>query len=273
MGITWSSYARYRDSKQKRNDWLRSARVRSGRVYFELDGGYAMGETDCAYSQRVRVSYDEAAQDGAGGFTNDATSTWLGRGSGDGATFKFAVGFVPAYYLDTSVAIGVQTGQKYMDTGWECVPEEGELGCDASDVAAGEYPSSVTSYPAVGATRLLVEPKLRATPVDTGVVKPYALVAFTLEAYDGFHVPDEGKSVDFGDVEGGADYGVTAGLGLAIDPVSPVTIFLEVPYTYWLSPGTQESISDDVNLLPSTLDQDLYGPGTLRVVAGLGVRL
>ncbi|MFN7146182.1 MAG: hypothetical protein ACK4YP_20590, partial [Myxococcota bacterium] len=113
-----------------------------------------------------------------------------------------------------------------------------------------------------------VEPRLRVYPVATGIVKPYALVGFSVLLHDGFQVPDP-DFVDYPDAQAGASFGPTAGLGLAVDAVSRISIFAEVPGTLLLSPAKAAS-DGEVTLAPGTLESGGY---VVRFVGGIAVRL
>lgn len=249
MGVPAGAYARYEASGLSREDWLDKARVRAGRGFLELHGGYGLGDVDRGYGVRLGIEKQGEAFDTVG------TSTWEGAGASGAPTFGFALGYAPAWFLDTSVAVAVQYGKKYLDTGWECAAL-----CDPADE---EY-----FHDPVGAVQAFVEPRLRVFPVATGVVKPYAIVAFSVLLHDGFQVPDP-DFVDYPDAPAGASLGPTAGLGLAIDPISRITLFAEVPATLLLTPA-RNGADGEVGLQPGKLTSGGY---VVRFVGGIGIRL
>jgi hypothetical protein len=250
MGIPAGAYRRYAQSGLSAQDWLRTARVRSGKVFFELVGGWAAGDTDRGYGVRLRL------QPAGAGFERVGTRTWEGDGAGTGFNGALHVGYAPAWFLDTALGVGVQQGRKHLDTGWECL----DAMCD---------PSSGEDRPApVAAVQFLIEPRVRVYPVATGVVKPYLLAACTLRVYDGFTVPDLDQ-VDYPNASGGAAFGPTGGLGVAIDAVSPLSIFVEAPYTYTVTPTSRSTSDGTVTLAPDGLPQR---GGLLRVTGGVAVR-
>jgi hypothetical protein len=250
MGIPAGAYRRYEASGLSRADWLRKARVRAGHGFLELSGGYALGDVDRGYGVRLRIE-----EQGDGAFQTIGSSTWEGPGAGGAPSFGFALGYAPAWFLDTSVSVAVVYGAKHLNTGWECL--------DACDPASSEY-----THDPVRAVQAVIEPRLRIYPVPTGVVKPYALLAFSVMLHDGFQVPDP-EFVDYPDSPAGASLGPTAGLGLAFDPISRLSLFLEVPGTLLLTPARVEG-DRDVTLQPGSLESDGY---LIRVVGGIGVRL
>lgn len=249
MGVPKGAYERYKASGLSREAWLASARVRAGHGFLEIGGGYSVGDVDRGYGVRLRIEETGDA------FSTVGTSSWEGSGRGAAPSFGFALGYAPAWFLDTSVAVAVQYGRKYLDTGWECL--------QACDPPATEY-----VHDPVSAVQAFIEPRLRVYPVATGVVKPYALVGFSVLLHDAYEVPDP-DFVDYPDAPAGAAFGPTAGLGIAIDPISRFTIFTEVPGTLLLTPA--KTVEDgEVTLTPGTLES---GGFVVRFVSGIGVRL
>jgi hypothetical protein len=250
MGIPWWSYGAYVDSKLPRDQWLREARVHTGKLSIEANGGWGIGDVDRGYGVRVGLEY--AGQD----LSTVGTSTWEGFGGGGGFTGSVGVGYAPFWFLDAGVSFGIQMGDKTMNVGWECA------GCD-DDADQHEYDP-------VSAVQLTISPRVRGLPLATGLVKPYALAGATIQVYDGFTVPDEGQKVDYPDSGGGTGWGPTFGAGVFIDPRPEISIFVEVPYTLLVSSESAASGSDQVSAVPGTLEGS---GGVLRIVAGVAVRL
>lgn len=248
LGVPWGDYAKFKESGLDEAAWLKKANVHAGRAFIEVAGGYAIGDVDRGYGVRV-------ALDGSLDVVGQSAAT--GAGAGAGAMGRVAVGYAPAWFIDTSVAFGLQTGRKYLNTGWECE--------DACDPATFE-----DTYPAVDASQLTIEPRVRAYPVATGLVKPYAVAGFHVTVFDSFHIPDENQVVKYPDAEGGAAFGPTVGLGVLIDPVAPVSVMLEVPFTLQLNDGSYANIDDSLTLEPQVLDKNGW---ILRFVGGVSVRL
>lgn len=251
MRIPAGAYADYQESGMDRASWMAKRRVRSGRAHLELAGGWALGDVDRGYGVRVRL--DESG----GAFETAASSTWEGSGNGGGAGGWFAVGYAPTWFLETSIAGGAQWGEKHLNTGWECPP------------GSCQETASVVEHEPVVAVQAIIEPRARFFLVPTGIVKPYALVAFTLRLHDGVAVTDL-ADVDYPDAPGGATYGPTAGVGVSIDAAPHLSLFLEAPATLLVSPAEKAVQGSGVTQTPGTLD----GAGFYaRMVAGIGVRL
>jgi len=246
MGIPWGAYENYRESGMDSAAWLNKAQVHSGKAYVAATGGYTLGDVDRGYD--VRVGLDS-------NLVSTGSSAWTGPGAGSGINGRVELGFIPAWFVDTSVAVGLQTGKKKLTVGWEC--------------SACEEKVAETPYAAVEATQLFIEPRAKFLPVATGYVKPYALVGFTFTVYDGFHIPDEQGAVDYPDIDGGAAFGPTAGLGVMVDPVSPISIVIEAPFNLVLSDGEASSTDPDLDAVPTTLENNGW---VLRVVGGVAVR-
>ncbi len=246
MGIPWGAYADYRESGMDQAAWLKKAQVHSGKAYIAAAGGYTLGDVDRGYD--VRVGLDSK-------LVTTGSSSWTGPGAGSGINGRLEVGYIPAWFVDTSVAVGMQTGKKKLTVGWEC--------------SACEEQVAETPYAAVDATQLFIEPRAKFLPIATGYVKPYALVGFTFAVYDGFHIPDESGAVDYPDIDGGTALGPTAGLGVMIDPVAPISIVIEAPFNLVLSDGEASSVDPDLEVLPTTLENNGW---VLRVVGGVAVR-
>ena len=251
MRVPWGDYDRYKASGLDQKAWLDAAQVHAGHVYVEVGGGYAIGDVDRGYGVRVGIN-DR--------FENTSVSTWTGAASsasGGGVVGRIAFGYVPAWFLDTQVAVGIQSGQKHLNVGWYCGAE-----CEPT--------SDETEYAAVDATQFTIEPRARILPLATGVVKPYGLVGFDISLYDSFHIPDENSAVQYPDAAGGAAFGPTVGLGVMIDPMSPISVVFEVPFTYILADGTASNIDEGLSLTPITREK--FG-WVLRFVGGVQVRL
>jgi hypothetical protein len=190
-------------------EWLEQHKVRADRFYLDIWGGWGLGDVDRGYSVVAAISRKGE------GFETLGESTWLGFGYGDGFSIGGSVGYSPLWWLDTSLALGVQYGQKHLYTAWYC-----KEGCDPAE--------DITDHDPVTAIQALVEPRLRLTPVAIGYVKPYLLLGATIRIYDGFHVPDP-DFLDYSDALAGASVGPMAGAGLWVDATERLSFFLEAP--------------------------------------------
>ncbi len=250
MGVHRRAFAAYEASGLSQAEWLAKARVRSGHGWLELGGGWGLGDVDRGYGVRMRLE----AKDGE--LVPVGTSSWEGGGMGSSPSFAAALGYSPTWFLDTSVSVGVQYGSKHLDTGWEC-----PVGCQ-DELAAED------TFDPVGAVQAIVEPRFRVYPVATGVVKPYLLVAFTVMIHDGFSVPDT-EFIDYPSTQGGAVFGPTAGLGVAVDANSRFSLYAEVPATLLIDEPTVVQ-DGEVSLDPGVLES---GGFLVRFVGGIAVRL
>jgi hypothetical protein len=253
LGVPAAAFDRYQQSGLDAKEWRSKARVRAGRVILELGGGWSLGDVDRGYGVRLKIAEADPV------FDTLATSSWEGAGASAAPGFGFGIGYAPAWFLDTSVFVGVQYGKKHLNTGWECAL------CDPQT-----YESSTTEpFEPVSAVQGVIEPRLRLYPVATGYVKPYALVGFTLLLHDGFQVPDL-DFVDFPDTPAGASFGPTGGVGVAIDAGARFSIYAEVPATLLVSPGDSVVNDGAVTLEPERLDSAGY---ILRFTGGIAVRI
>lgn len=248
MGLPRRAYEKYKASGLSRKDWLARSRVRIGRGWVELGGGYALGDVDRGYGVRVRLEAEGE------GFNVIGTSSWEGPGSGGAPSFVAAIGYSPTWFLDTSVSVGIQYGAKHLDTGWECPSQ-----CDQL--------ANEDAYDPVGAVQAIVEPRVRFYPFAPGVLKPYALVGFSVMIRDGFDVPDP-EFIDYPSAQGGAAFGPTAGLGLAIDANARFSVYAEVPGTLLID-EPKVVLDGAVDLDPAVLESSGY---LLRFVGGVAVR-
>ena len=251
---------RYRDSGLSTEDWLEQARVRTPSVFLELHGGAVLGDLDRRYDTRVGL-YDEQG-DAFSDRNSYSYHTFLnGRGFQGGA----AVGYQPAWWIDASILGGVQLGHKELTTGWETWRANGNP--DGTD----EYlDGDKVVYDPVSAVLGMLEPRVRLYPLALGPLKPYVLVGFNLRFYDAYSVPDQ-TFVSYPEAGGGIGLGPTLGGGLALDAPKGTVGFIEVPWTYVVSPsGPQIS---DTGGLQDTPTQFLGVGQYLRFTAGLAIHL
>jgi hypothetical protein len=76
--------------------------------------------------------------------------------------------------------------------------------------------------------------------------------------------------LDYPDVDGGAIFGPTAGLGVLIDPVNPFSIVVEVPMTFVLSDGGASRTDPVLGVEPTTLESNGW---VIRAILGVEVKL
>lgn len=217
---------RYEDSGQAAEHWLEDARVRRPGVFLELHGGAVFGDLDRRYDTRIGL-YDE---EGNAWSERDAY-TYHSFLNGLGFTGGAAIGYQFAWWVDMSILGGLQLGHKELTTGWETWEANGEP--DGSDRFLD---SDETVYDPVSAVLAFMEPRVRLYPVALGPLKPYGLAGFNLRFYDAYTVPDE-ATVDYLEATGGVTLGPTLGGGLAFDAPKGAIGFIEIPWTYVVSPA------------------------------------
>ncbi len=250
MGVPGWAYTKFRESGLSRREWLNQQRVRTGKVSIELLGGYGLGDVNRGYGVRVAI------QDGTDGFETFAASTVEGPGPGAGFAGAAAITYTPAWFLETSLQLGLVLGTKALNAGWEC---------PSTDCAET---SDVQDYEPVNSVQGFIEPRARVLPIATGYVKPYVLAGLHLRLWDGFEVPD-GSSVDYPNSPGGAGVGLVLGGGVSLDVVPNLSFLIEVPYSITLADGGKEVNSADVEAEPTALDET---DGLLRITGGIAVR-
>lgn len=246
---------RFASSGLPLEDWLERSRVRTGHVYIELLGSAAFGDIARRYDTRVSiVSTDET------NFTQSAPYEYEAFIQGVGGTGGLSVGYTPTWWLEVGILGGVAIGSKELSAGWE-----------QRDLNDGPLVDQNTIiYEPVRGVMGVIEPRLRMFFVPTGPVKPYAIGGAHIRAFDGFDVPDVGTTVNYSDRQGGIGVGAQAGGGLAFEGISPVSGFIEVPWTYLIQPLPHEMAGEDLETVPN------QAPGSRQVVqfrAGIGVRL
>ncbi|MEN9786223.1 MAG: hypothetical protein RLZZ299_1487 [Pseudomonadota bacterium] len=237
--------------------WKGRARVRSGQMLLEFNGGYGLGATDRGYSVRTKVTREqESLPSGAVSYVYNTTaaSTWQGIGAGDGVSVGGSLGYAPTWWLDTSLHVGVQFGRNLLVAGYEC-PE----GCDP--------PSGTFAPEPARAAQLLLEPRVRLWATPTGIAKPYALVGFTTLVHGPIVVPD--GDVIYPDAETGYEFGPMGGAGLTFDATPFFSVYVESPVTWLIPRGDGESLNAAVQATPLRLEgtRVLVRPG-----AGVAIR-
>lgn len=248
------------ESGLEAEEWSAQARVRSPAVVVELRGGAVFGDLDRRFDTRVGL-YDESGN----AWSERNLYTYQSFLNSSGFAGGIALGYQPAWWVDISALAGVQLGQKELTTGWETWEAGGNP--DGSDLFLDE---DSVAYDPVSAVLGYLEPRVRLYPRATGILKPYALAGLNLRFYDGFEVPDL-DFVDYPEASGGVGLGPTIGGGLAFDAPRGTYGFIELPWTWVVSP-TGPKVVDD-GLLQQTPAQ-FRGVGQLLVIsAGVGFHL
>lgn len=273
-GMPKRAWKLYRQSGLEYDDWKDKALVRAGSVVIEFHGGAVFGDVNRSYA--VRAAAEQIGEDADSIAQID---TYQYEAFTTGSTFMIggAIGYVPVWWLETDVYGGFSLGQKGLSTGWELykTTDDGELvlACDHPDSdceGSGAKDQEINEYDPATAFLGAVEPRLRLLTVATGPVKPYVLMAASLRFYDGYVVNDLEK-ISYPERQGGLGMGFTGGIGVAFDAPGHFTGFLEVPWTYLITPqpfvnGGNGAIQD-IPERPNSTGQ------VLNFRAGIGFRL
>jgi hypothetical protein len=253
IGMPLMAFQGYMDSGLTVDEWARQAMIRKGKFILELQGGGVFGDVDRNYLVRTQVQ--QITDDLFGTVASTQHESFL---NGKGAMGSISLGYAVAWWFEPSIVLGLQIGQKFLDTGWEHVLDDGSL-----------YEQENRSYSPTQALMALVEPRFRVFFVATGPVKPFALAGASVRGFDGFLPPDL-VGVDYPDTVPGFDLGVTVGGGLTFDSKGPTYGFIEVPWTHILVPHGLDVESSAVLAQPSKPSGvDQY----LALKAGIGFAL
>lgn len=227
-GLDLPRYAveRYARSGQEAEDWLEAARVRRPGLTIELRGGAAFGDLDRRYDTRVGL-YDETGN----AWSERNTYTYHSFLNGSGFAGGLGLGWQAAWWVDVGLVAGVQLGQKELSTGWETWQAGG--GSEGEDLFLDR---DSVAYDPVSAVLGFLEPRARLYPLALGPLKPFVLGGLNLRMFDGYKVPDL-SFVNYPEARGGISLGPTIGAGLAFDAPRGTYGFLEVPWTWIVTPS------------------------------------
>lgn len=209
----------YDKSPLSPKDWLAEQRVRTHNFIVNFSSGVAFGDVTRRYDTRHGI-YQANDELGVYGFYEYDSFHY---DSGFQATV--GIGFSPTWWLEMSLNGGVLLGSKELSTGWE------QRHIDNPEEVLLEDELIQTPITAAIAQ---IEPILRWYLVPVGPVKPYILTGASIRIFDGYYVPDL-ENVDYNDQPGGVHIGPMGGGGIAFDSLSPVSVFAEIPYTYYLN--------------------------------------
>ncbi|MFT5685094.1 MAG: hypothetical protein ACI8RZ_006041 [Myxococcota bacterium] len=245
--------AKYLASSMTADDWLVDRRVRVGKLIIEAQGSAVFGDISRRYDTRISVS---TGSDGA--LEQGVAYEYENFIQGNGMLAGVSVGYVPIWWLETGLLVGLMVGEKELTTGWEQI-ENGTLVDEGSVVY-----QPTTAYLGV------IEPRLRVFFVATGPIKPYALGGVHLRIFDGYDVPDIAGKINYANRPGGLGAGVNAGAGVVFDAAGRLTGFLEIPWTFLISP--EAHYLEGTGLL--SIPEQATGSGQMLMFrAGVGVRL
>jgi hypothetical protein len=183
-------------------DWAYRATPHAGRTIIEVRGAYGFGDTDRVAYVRTSVGADgEQAQ-------------WFQEGPAEGQRVRgeLFVGYAPSAWVDVGALLGLQYGERTLDSAW-------------SDTQGGGRRSTDT----VQAVQFHLQPRVRLYPVRTGPFKPYIFAGVDLRFFDQWRIR-EVNNIRYAQPPGGMAAGPVGGGGLLIDPSPLVGFFAEASY-------------------------------------------
>jgi hypothetical protein len=254
-GMPKRAWKQYRASGLSYEDWTDRALVRAGAVVIEFHGGAVFGDVDRSYD--VRASVEQIGTDSDAKLTQ--TGTYQHETFVTGSTFMLggSIGYVPVWWLEADLFGGFSLAEKDLSTGWTLYKD------------GVKEQSETNDYDPATAFLGIAEPRLRLLTMATGPVKPYVLLAASLRFYDVYTVPDL-DTVVYPDREGGLGLGFTGGGGIAFDAPGAFTGFLEVPWTFHITP---QPFTVEDEAVVGTPDKPARTGQTLAFRAGIGFRL
>jgi hypothetical protein len=273
-GMPKRAWKLYRQSGLEYDDWKDKALVRAGSVVIEFHGGAVFGDVDRSYA--VRAAAEQIGED-ADSIAQIDTYQYESFVTGNTFMLGGAIGYAPVWWLETDVYGGFSLGQKGLSTGWELYKQtsDGELvlACDHPDSdceSSGGVDNETNEYDPATAFLGTVEPRIRLLTVATGPIKPYVLLAASLRFYDGYVVNDL-ENISYPERQGGLGMGFTGGGGVAFDAPGHFTGFLEVPWTYLITP--QPFLNSGNGTIQGVPDRPANSGQVLTFRAGIGFRL
>jgi hypothetical protein len=260
-GLPPSLWKQYKASGKSYKDWKEQALVRSGSLIIELYGGAAFGDVKRVYN--VQKTFDQVS-DGQGEPSFDEIGSYQYEAFVRGSAFEtgLSVGYVPLWWLEVGISGGVQLGRRTLTTGWTSY-YTAEYGDEIQD-------SSGEEYGPVPSTLAVIQPRLRFYTLPSGPVKPYATAGMMMRFYDAYNDPQLSGEVSYPTRDGGVGLGITVGGGLAFDAPKGAIGFIEVPWTYLLTPEPFKLTTGEVTGVPRA---ELASGQVLAFRAGIGFRL
>lgn len=269
--------------------WLEASHVRVAHGWVGIGAGYAMGDVDRGYG--VSALYDTAAELEVG-------QAWSeGPERGAGPVFGAAVGYMPLWFVDTSLRVALGVSKSH---GWRCASETGtgvagdELRCLDKNETLSDTPIRELQ-PALWGE---IEPRARWMASADWLAKPYALTGIAVQLHaaptipakridriDKYGVVTGEERIDYHQFGSGLMAGATVGAGVVVDALPTLSFSLELPYTWWFLSDTHygssgyDSVTEPVALPPhypesgSSTATGSGRVGTLRVLLGVEMHL
>jgi len=209
--------------------WAARRTPHAGRAIIEIRGGLSIGDVDRLAQVRTTI-------------TAEGQEKWFREGPEAAQRVRgdLYVGYAPTAWIDVGTLLGVQYGQRRLDSGWTDDAGNSETGDDS-----------------VQAVQLALQPRVRFYPVRMGPVKPYLAAGWDMRFFDRWRIrPVDG--VEYGEPPGGTVRGPVGAVGLLVDPSPIVGLFAEGSYTYTL--GLRAVAAQVSDVLPP--------PGAPTIVEG-----
>ena len=186
-------------------DWAYKQTPHAGRAIIEVRGGLGIGDVDRIAHVRTTVTGGQQEQ-------------WFQEGPAQGQRVRgeLFAGYAPSAWVDVGALVGLQYGQRTLDSGW--TDDEGNAGQSADSVQAVQFD---------------LQPRVRVYPVRTGPVKPWIFAGAHLRFFDRWRIRDVG-GFEYGQPPGGFVAGPVGGVGMLFDPSPIVGFFVEGSGSYHL---------------------------------------
>jgi hypothetical protein len=225
-------------------DWAYKQTPHAGRAIIEIRGGIGLGDVDRIAHVRTTV---------VGGEQNK----WFQEGPSRGQRVRgeLFAGYAPSAWVDLGALVGLQYGQRTLDSGW--TDDEGNGSQSADSVQAVQFD---------------LQPRVRVYPVRLGPVKPWLFVGAHLRFFDRWRIRQVGD-VEYGQPPGGLVAGPVGGVGMLFDPSPIVGFFVEGAGSYHAGLRAA-AVQNDGNLrpdnAPAAVEATFY---TIAITGGVQFRL
>lgn len=186
------------ESELDLRDWMFRRTPHGGRTIVEVRGGLGIGDTD-------RIAYVRTTVSG------DGQEQWFREGPrpGQGVRGELFIGYAPSAWFDLGVLLGLQYGERVLDSGW----------VDGSGNTGG-------SVDAAQAVQFDLEPRARFYPVRMGTLKPYIGAGAQFRFFDQWRIADV-DDIAYAEPPAGMVVGPVGAVGLLVDPSPMVGFFVE----------------------------------------------
>jgi hypothetical protein len=186
-------------------EWLYKATPHGGRFVIEARVGLGLGDVD--RQADVRVEMEGNAQ---------TPNAYYLESPRNGSSVRGGVflGYAPVAFFDFGAMVGLQYGKRYFTTGIRQLEDDSVAVAPVQEVPAAQ---------------VVIQPRVRAYVVPTGIAKPYVVLGADIRFFDDYEVvqPD---NVQYPEPIGGIVPGFVGGGGLMIDPSPLVGVFAEGAY-------------------------------------------